>query len=497
MTQQAGEADTREWGRGLVSGAMVVGVSAACVVAAAEANASWNLVHGFYRLAAREAVERGAQVLLGTLLAAAAFLAVSAGIERAQRALGLGLSRRVRWFLSACLLAVVGLARFAWLSRGLHLANPMYDNIENLFWLVLLRSTGTLGVRLVLGVYLGIAIWWLAQHLRWERVATGLALSLVGLGLSLQAWLSWVPVPAVGRPNILLIVVDALRPDYIGAYGQGLSRTPHLDRLASSGRLYRKAYANASWTRPSMSSFMTALLPDKLGDLCDPTIGLPDEAVTLAERLSNDGYDTWLINGGNLFVGPRNLFNMGQGFAEEQFLHAPENTAEQVIDRLLEQMRPSTRPWFAYLHLMDVHTPYHADRAPGAGAVPSGLPEPPGDLNMHALRGQSDRGELSSPQRDSISVLYGQQVEFVDHHIGRLLEGLSQRELLADTLIVVTADHGEELWDHGSFGHGHHLYEELIRVPLLVAGPGVARGVEEHQVQLLDLGAGLAAIGTR
>jgi arylsulfatase A-like enzyme len=294
-----------------------------------------------------------------------------------------------------------------------------------------------------------------------------------------------------GGPNVMLLIVDTLRADRLSAYGYEKGRTPHIDALATDGLLYT-AFAQASWTRPSVATILTGLYPSSHGAVHKVDL-LPDRVETLAEILAANGYAT---------VGfPNNVnvsesFNFQQGFAEyhylapdlffgateaaakltfysalrmvrERFLASRVNVhhyyqpAEVVTDRVLswlEGVRPEER-FFLYAHYMDPHDPYMVHPFDGVGYARVKYPNPPADM---AAR---------------FSELYDGEIAYLDEHIGRLIDGLRSRGLYESTLIVLTSDHGEEFHEHGGWWHGTTLYDEQIAVPLIVKPVGaVARG---------------------
>lgn len=286
--------------------------------------------------------------------------------------------------------------------------------------------------------------------------------------------------------NVLLVVVDTLRRDHVGAYGYTRDTTPRIDALAREGVLFRDAYTVAPWTRPAVASLLTSL--DPLRHTVDGDwAALPTRALTLAELLAGYGYDTRLYNAGN-----RNLdaeFQMTQGF---QHVERARVSADRMVDRVLEDMADFRKhDFFVYVHLMDVHTPYfnHPEALYYAGAITLAQRFPPGSrfLSDHAVRQRNRSAPLGDELKTYIRDLYDAQVRFADRHVGRLVDGLRLWQLLERTLVVVVSDHGEELWDHGGFEHGHSLYQELLRIPLIIAGAGLPPATIDARVSLLDL----------
>ena len=266
-----------------------------------------------------------------------------------------------------------------------------------------------------------------------------------------------------GPPNLLLITVDTLRADRIGAYGHGPAATPAMDRLAAEGTRMDQALSHVPMTLPSHASMMTGRLPIHTGVRNNGTYVLAEDELTLAEQLSNRGYVTGAALSAFVLL---KKFGLAQGFstyddslAQDEILRAldTEIPADRVLAKWrqwLKQHPPGSKPFFYWAHFYDPHLPY----AP---------PEP-------------YRSELDDP--------YDGEVAFVDAQIGEMLVDLEQLGLLDSTLIVLTSDHGEAFGEHGEQGHGLTAYHHVLRVPLILAGPGVEAGsVVGSRVGLVDL----------
>jgi choline-sulfatase len=276
--------------------------------------------------------------------------------------------------------------------------------------------------------------------------AVGLALVHVGLSPSRSE-----------RPNVLLVTIDTLRADHCSAYGYPVPTTPVLDRLARSGTLFLTAYAPSATTAPSHASLLTGRHFRSLGVLKNGHV-LSEDARTLAEILREHGYDT------AAFVSSfplRARFGFGQGFDhfDEEFTleeaSLGRRRGEQAHDRLAEATVRRVRAWldahhprrpvFAWVHFIDPHHPY---RAPERFAA------------------RWPRGTERRVRR------YDAEVRYADKNLGRLVRAMERIEGRAGTLIVVTSDHGEGLGGHGWKFHGVNLYEEAVRVPLVVRWRG-------------------------
>jgi len=262
--------------------------------------------------------------------------------------------------------------------------------------------------------------------------------------------------------HVILFTLDTTRADRIGAYGSTQARTPHLDALAARGVRFDDAVTSAPITGPAHAAIFTGMYPARYGVRDNATTPLPDRAATLAERLSQAGFATGGFIGA--FVLDR-AYGFAQGFAAfsgfESVASGSEANAERrgeaVVDDALQWINgvPRQQPMFLWVHLYDPHAPYDAPAPFGAQFV-------------------------SSP--------YDGEVAYVDQQIGRVLDALRARGTLDDSLVVVVADHGESLGEHGEDEHGVFLYEPVIRVPLIVAGPRARAGhVVAEQVRTIDL----------
>ncbi|MCZ6784292.1 MAG: sulfatase [Proteobacteria bacterium] len=314
-----------------------------------------------------------------------------------------------------------------------------------------------------------------------SRLATGLAVAVVVHGLLACG------APEAERPaNLLLIVLDTVRSDHASAYGYDRDTTPTLRALAERGVRFERAYAATATTGPSMATLFTSLYPRAHGVLKNG-LRLGSEHQTLAEILSARGYQTAAVLGS--FVLDRR-FGFAQGFdtyddafdlfeaslhtdhfGEEEvggaFDRRAEATSARAI-RFLEEQRNAQRPFFLFLHYFDPHDPY-APPASHAGRFAAAAGDP--DRLQDAIR------------------RYDEEIAYTDEQIGRVLAALEGDGIAERTLVVVTADHGEGLMEHGYMYHGLQIYEGSVRIPLILAWPGVLPGgrVVGAPVQLVDL----------
>lgn len=301
------------------------------------------------------------------------------------------------------------------------------------------------------------------------------------------------------RPNVLFIVVDTLRFDRLSCYGYERATTPEIDRwLADGGVRVENAYAQAPWTLPSVSSFFTSRYPGEILRGAMASFGIPRDARPMAEVFADLGYTTAGFNA-NPAIFPGNGFARGL----ESYAFPPmdfawfHRGAEDLNQRALPWLRAHQhQPFFLWMQYLDPHDPYkNPDIVDGKSPF---YPDYDGPFTGEMVHGiYAGAHELQNPQEDvaHLSALYDSEVHYVDRHIGELLSAL-EPEVLANTLIVLTADHGEELYDHGGWKHGQSLYDEQIRVPLLLRWDGrlpAGTTLDGGPVQLIDLLPTLAA----
>jgi arylsulfatase len=295
-------------------------------------------------------------------------------------------------------------------------------------------------------------------------------------------------------PDIVLVVVDCLRRDHLGAYGYARPTSPRLDQLAAEGMRFTRAYSTAAWTKPAIASLLTGRYPHR-----HRTLGATDRLgrglATLAERLGEAGYETAFLNGGNAFIGDR--FGFERGF--DAYVFEADHRAERLNARLaawLEEV-PEGRPVFAYLHYMDLHLPYHRNEFNTLFARDlSGAPEAlrPEEIRVGPIREATAALAFGPRERQLVIDLYDGQIRYLDRQLERLVALLEDSGRWPHTVLLVTGDHGEEFWEHGNYEHGHSLYEEVIRIPMIVAGRGIPRATVHDPVSLLDLHATVSSL---
>jgi len=302
------------------------------------------------------------------------------------------------------------------------------------------------------------------------------------------------PAATAEKPSVLIVVVDALRADRVGCYGNPLGLTPTIDALAADpdAVLFRRHYVQGAWTKPSTASLFTGLFAFQHGVMegHEPREGsghsfttqvLDDDLLTMAERLRDAGFSTFGV------VKSQHLlpeYGFAQGF-EAYFGPEDVDGDTKRVDKVLEIVSRSQAPFFGYLHLSGPHHPF-----PPAGRDPEvmkrdGFPYDEKariaagvDFTRAAIKDEILEGRLTLEPDDVryLNLLYNAVTRRVDTgDVARLIDGLKKLGVYDNTLLVLTADHGEELYDHGGYAHGHALWEEVIHVPMIVKFPRDAR----------------------
>lgn len=294
-------------------------------------------------------------------------------------------------------------------------------------------------------------------------------------------------------PNVIIVLVDALRADQLGAYGSRLGTSPFFDSRCKQGVLFKRAYAQASHTKISVASLFTGLIPPSNGvrkaasveeifaseGLVSSDVLAPD-LTTMAEAFFRRGYATAAV-----ITNPHLLATMGfdQGFRDYIYLPGDARaklTNQTALDWL---SRRAQQPFFLYVHYMDVHGPYH--------------PQPPYDemftMGLSKMEALWQNGPAAGPVTEAQVLysrgLYDGQIRYWDDQFKIFYQELEDRGLLHNTILVIIADHGEEFYEHGGFGHGFTVYDEMLHVPLLILWPGVIKEgvVREDDARLIDL----------
>jgi arylsulfatase A-like enzyme len=299
-----------------------------------------------------------------------------------------------------------------------------------------------------------------------------------------------VAVPARGadaaaqgeRPNLVVYLIDTLRSDRLGCYGYTRPTSPRIDRFASAALLFREGRAQSSWTRPAVTTILTGLPPWAHG-VEERSSALPEEVATIGERLAAAGYDTALFTTNANIVA---RFGFAQGWETFEAIFERSGGARRHVDSAeihrhvlswldARGQRGERRPFLLVVHTLDPHDPYRP-------AEPFRRALAPGVDVERACCGsarQLTALALADPaagqaRAAAASELYDAEVAQNDASFGALLDELERRGLAERTAVLLTSDHGEEFFEHGGWKHGFTLYEEMLRVPMVLRLPGAS-----------------------
>ncbi|MFH1037868.1 MAG: sulfatase [PVC group bacterium] len=327
-----------------------------------------------------------------------------------------------------------------------------------------------------------------------------IVLSLASCLLSLSPLSSYSEDHPPPPPDIILFSIDTLRADHLGCYGYERETSPFIDSFVNDGVLFEHVISQSAHTAPSHMSIFTALLPDVHG-VSNYTGGKNQRLAplnpTLAEVLRDHGYMTVGIHGGgNVDAG--HGFDTGFDYYEKDFNLDSTRPGEipPEINYWIDRSREAGKPLFLFLHHYFCHVPYlHGPRALRCAVLKEpveGLPTGPGDLTREQLKDNSEfwkMVDISDPrQRAHLVALYDGGILIADHLFRKTVELLKQKGIYKDSMIILTSDHGEEFYEHGSKGHGT-LFIEHLHVPLVIKFPGgkyAGKRIDSY-VRLVDL----------
>lgn len=288
--------------------------------------------------------------------------------------------------------------------------------------------------------------------------------------------------------NVVLVVIDALRADRLGVYGYARETSPHMNQLAREGIVLENAFSASTWTLPSLASLFTCLYPSEHMTGLHSTYDRLDPSIpTLAEILKQDGYTTAAITNSaylDLYFGFMRGFDDYQNLGGKSSPHASDITSQAIqwLDRHRQDI------FFLFLHYLDVHSPYNPPRPYATESDTGAAGRPTLPASVHSPHTTSSVAEL-----EHLVALYDGEIKYVDAHIGQLLTHLTETGLRKNTLLIVTSDHGES-FHRGFIGHGGlstkdgpKLYDELIRVPMILAHPSIGGKKLTVPYQHIDL----------
>lgn len=322
----------------------------------------------------------------------------------------------------------------------------------------------------------------------------------------------------MNRPNVILLTIDTLRADVLSCYGHERPTTPNLDRLAANGLRFTQAITGGSWTQAAFPVMLTSTYASMYGGCLGR---LAPERPSPIETLAANGYATAGFST-NPHLSPATGYDRGFGHFDDlvpaeadprlrrikggqHLLRNPlthqvlrpigrrlrparvYSSAAEVTDRVCRWVDNTRTPFFAWVHYMDVHWPYHLEEAL---VDPKDIAQAWQDVALMHDRANFGRTEsFTDGMRDRFVTLYEQALQYLDRQIGRLLDHVEESGYGENTIVIAVSDHGEEFLDHGRWGHWEsNLFDEIIRVPLLIRMPGWKSGkVVGNQVRLLDL----------
>jgi arylsulfatase A-like enzyme len=340
-------------------------------------------------------------------------------------------------------------------------------------------------------------------------VVIGGATHLIGARSTIKEYIVRPIIPTDNRPNIILITMDTTRADHLSCYGYEKGTTPYIDKLAGESVLFKNTYASSPWTLPSHASIFTGMYPAQHNTHWDyesvearwPT-SLGEQYRTLAEILADNGYRTAGVIGAPWC---RSALGLAQGFAyyDEALISVLPDLRHFTLFRFLKRWVPlidiATRqglngcriasqinkrvfswlekhyqsPFFLFINYYDPHTPY--------------LPP-----DQYALLFREDENyqipELERLKRHLLAQ-YDGEIAYLDYQMGKLFEKLKELKIYDNTMIIITADHGEFFGEHDCWEHGYELYDEAIRIPLIIKYPSnhLKTGIYKKRVSLVDI----------
>jgi arylsulfatase A-like enzyme len=276
--------------------------------------------------------------------------------------------------------------------------------------------------------------------------------------------------------GVVLVSIDTLRRDHVGLHGYPRPTTPRLDALGREGLVFDDAVSVSSWTLPAHLSMFTSVEPAAHGGV-DRRHGFNRQVATLPEVLRRAGFATQAITS-HLYLSA--AYGLDAGF--DTLDYAYDRRAMDVAGRAIEAIDAfGERRFFLFLHFYDPHRPY----APPPRALRHFETSYTGSVSGAAWDLTPE--EMPAADLAHLVALYDGEIRFADAQLGRVLDHLRRKGLDSRTLVIVTSDHGEEFGEHGGWEHQYTLYEELIRVPLVVRVPGQGARRERAQVSLLDV----------
>jgi len=415
-----------------------------------------------------------------------------------------------RWALIFCPAAV-------FLALLLVVIPVNFIALPNFFELTSLIANGlmllTALVVLIPGVIFGryVVKWVARKSVAWIALLFSvLSIAFIIAGLALNAPGAYLPRSrTIDGPNVIIITIDALRQDRVDAYGAGYVGTPNLDAFAERSVRFNRICTNSPWTLPSMYTMNCSRYPTVHG--AEMYLKGRDEIVMLAEVLKSHGYETEAYVANNLLFSG---IGFGCGFDKYveygditpfiSFKHTTvyrffkrmrdtvlpylkivplERRTEWITDKLVSTLsRKRTKPFFLWAHYLDPHTPL---------TPPREYMEGPEDIVEERLRfGFSETAKddkLEKKDREALVALYEAEVRYVDDRLKRVFDVIEETGLYENSIIIITADHAEEFFEHGRYGHAKTHFDEVVSIPLMIYVPDGNPGVTDYPAALIDI----------
>jgi len=305
------------------------------------------------------------------------------------------------------------------------------------------------------------------------------------------------PSETATPPNVIIVLVDTLRADHMSLYGYERETTPFIDQLAEESAVFEHARAQAGCTFPSVNSMLTSRYAFDFLDQGEGLLGIPEKYPSIAEVLKSRGYHTIAVSASSIVrktptdVNPNGGFDRGFDVFDEECLW---RGAECVNQRTLDHLASVDGPFFLYLHYMDPHDPYapplsHSKRFAGEydGDDPFIAAGDPNQIS-EMLYVEGVEIEIGENDIRHLTDLYDEEIRYFDDRFERLIGTLRRGGLLDRSLLILTADHGEEFLEHGHVKHCRGVWDTLTRVPLLFRFPDLKGGrFIRSAVQIVDV----------
>jgi len=312
----------------------------------------------------------------------------------------------------------------------------------------------------------------------------------------------------MGRPNLVIVVLDTVRAKNLSCYGYPRETTPYLDELCSKADLFKNAFTPGIWTIASHASLFTGTYPSRHGAL-NLHRHLDSRYITLAEVLSSTGYQTMAFSE-NGFISMKE-FGLSRGFKEVEGFNYPKSKIKKIIYKAKKfvigcndtgayvtnqfvkrwlKRKESRQPFFMFLNYMEAHAPYiHIQKRYLNRYLSKAEKGEFKNINQDRQKFLTRSGIITEQQFDTLRSVYDAQISYLDFRVKELIDILKSRNIYDNSIVIITSDHGDLIGEHDLVHHSYSVYEELIHVPLIVKLPGNLRNGKVHDslVSLLDI----------